>query len=87
MLKAKNVQITEQKEKIEEQHEDLKQALARVDEAYSELKAAQKQMLQDNPRWRLACKAIVGYGMKEGEMTIRVNGKRVVLIPGETVTA
>jgi hypothetical protein len=34
---------------------------------------AEKQMLQDSPRWRLACKAIVGYGMKEGEMIIRVN--------------
>jgi ferredoxin len=34
---------------------------------------AEKQMLADNPRWRLACKAIVGYGMTEGEMTIRVN--------------
>lgn len=36
-------------------------------------RVAEKQMLADNPRWRLACKAIVGYGMKEGEMTIRVN--------------
>ncbi len=34
---------------------------------------SEKQMLADAPRWRLACKAIVGYGMKEGEMTIRVN--------------
>jgi hypothetical protein len=34
---------------------------------------AEKQMLQDVPRWRLACKAIVGYGMAEGEMTIRVS--------------
>ena len=36
-------------------------------------RVAEKQMLADNPRWRLACKAIVGFGMKEGEMTIRVN--------------
>jgi len=36
-------------------------------------RVAEKQMLQDTPRWRLACKAIVGYGMKEGDMTIRVN--------------
>ena len=34
---------------------------------------AEQQMLQDNPRWRLACKAVVGYGMREGEMTVRVN--------------
>jgi len=37
---------------------------------------AEKQMLQDNPRWRLACKAIVGFGMKEGEMTVRVNPRQ-----------
>ncbi|KAG7367221.1 2Fe-2S iron-sulfur cluster binding domain containing protein [Nitzschia inconspicua] len=37
---------------------------------------AEKQMLQDDPRWRLACKAIVGYGMKEGEMTVRVNPRQ-----------
>jgi len=36
-------------------------------------RVAEKQMLQDLPRWRLACKAIVGYGMTEGEMTIRVS--------------
>ncbi|GAX19209.1 hypothetical protein FisN_4Lh206 [Fistulifera solaris] len=36
-------------------------------------RVSEKQMLADSPRWRLACKAIVGYGMKEGEMTIRVN--------------
>jgi len=36
-------------------------------------KPAEKQMLQDNPRWRLGCKAFVGYGMKEGEMVIQVN--------------
>ena len=37
---------------------------------------AEKQMLADSPRWRLACKAIVGYGMKEGEMTIKVNPRQ-----------
>jgi ferredoxin len=36
-------------------------------------RVAEKQMLADNPRWRLACKAIIGFGMKEGEMTVRVN--------------
>jgi len=36
-------------------------------------KPAEKQMLQENPRWRLGCKAFVGYGMKEGEMVIHVN--------------
>jgi ferredoxin len=37
---------------------------------------AEKQMLQDSPRWRLACKAIVGFGMKEGEITVRVNPRQ-----------
>ena len=37
---------------------------------------AEKQMLQNSPRWRLACKAIVGFGMKEGEMTVRVNPRQ-----------
>ena len=36
----------------------------------------EKQMLEDVPRWRLACKAKVGYGMQEGEITIRVNPKQ-----------
>ena len=36
-------------------------------------RVAEKQMMQDNPKWRLACKAVVGYGMKEGEMIVRVN--------------
>jgi ferredoxin len=36
----------------------------------------EKQMLVKNPRWRLACKAIVGHGMQEGEMTIRVNPRQ-----------
>jgi ferredoxin len=39
-------------------------------------RVAETQMLQDNPRWRLACKAIVGFGMKEGEMTVRVNPRQ-----------
>eukprot|EP00977_Amphora_coffeiformis_P001825 scaffold353_cov185-Amphora_coffeaeformis.AAC.53 len=33
----------------------------------------EKQIFENSPRWRLACKAIVGWGMREGEMTIRVN--------------
>lgn len=34
------------------------------------------QMLVKNPRWRLACKAIVGHQMQEGELTIRVNPRQ-----------
>lgn len=33
----------------------------------------EKQIFENAPRWRLSCKAIVGYGMREGTMTIRVN--------------
>lgn len=29
-----------------------------------------------NPRWRMSCKAIVGYGMNEGELVVRVNPKQ-----------
>eukprot|EP00531_Pseudo-nitzschia_arenysensis_P018846 CAMPEP_0116143894 /NCGR_PEP_ID=MMETSP0329-20121206/15694_1 /TAXON_ID=697910 /ORGANISM="Pseudo-nitzschia arenysensis, Strain B593" /LENGTH=337 /DNA_ID=CAMNT_0003639245 /DNA_START=14 /DNA_END=1030 /DNA_ORIENTATION=+ len=36
-------------------------------------RVAEQQMLQENARWRLACKAVVGYGMQEGEMIVRVN--------------
>lgn len=33
----------------------------------------EQQMLADQPRWRLACKSVVGFGMQEGEMTLRVH--------------
>lgn len=36
----------------------------------------EKQMMDDTPRWRLACKAIVGHGYKEGEMVLRVNPRQ-----------
>jgi ferredoxin len=36
----------------------------------------EKQILIKNPRWRLACKAVVGHGMQQGEMTIRVNPRQ-----------
>jgi ferredoxin len=34
------------------------------------------QILKKNPRWRMACKTIVGFGQQEGEMTIRVNPRQ-----------
>lgn len=37
---------------------------------------SESQILKKNPRWRLACKAIVGYGMKEGELKVRVNPRQ-----------
>lgn len=39
-------------------------------------KTQEQQMLVKNPRWRLACKAIVGYRDREGSMTIRVNPRQ-----------
>lgn len=36
----------------------------------------EEQMLVKNPRWRLACKAIVGQGGQEGDMIIRVNPRQ-----------
>jgi len=36
----------------------------------------EEQMLRDNPRWRLGCRAIVGYGFQEGEMILRINPKQ-----------
>lgn len=39
-------------------------------------KVAERQMLEDQPRWRLACKSFVGYGMEEGSITIQVNPRQ-----------
>jgi ferredoxin len=36
----------------------------------------ESQILAQNPRWRMACRTVVGYGMQEGEITIRVNPKQ-----------
>lgn len=36
----------------------------------------EEQILKKNPKWRLACKAVVGHGMQEGEMTIKVNPRQ-----------
>lgn len=50
--------------------------LVRGGELLSPQKVAEEQMLQDTPRWRLACKAFVGNGMKEGEITVQVNPRQ-----------
>lgn len=39
-------------------------------------KVAESQMLEDQPRWRLACKSFVGYGMEEGSITIQVKPRQ-----------
>jgi ferredoxin len=36
----------------------------------------EQQMLRDKPRWRLGCKAVVGYGFQEGDITLRLNPKQ-----------
>jgi ferredoxin len=45
-------------------------------ELLSPAKANEKQMMEDSPRWRLACKSWVGYGMKEGDIVIQVNPRQ-----------
>ena len=39
-------------------------------------KPNEKKMLEETPRWRLACKSWVGYEMKEGEISIQVNPRQ-----------
>ena len=36
----------------------------------------EQQMLREKPRWRLGCRAIVGYGFQEGEITLRLNPRQ-----------
>mmetsp|Transcript_8367 Transcript_8367/g.12891 ORF Transcript_8367/g.12891 Transcript_8367/m.12891 type:complete len:336 (+) Transcript_8367:90-1097(+) len=36
----------------------------------------QQMIVSKKPRWRMACKAFVGWGMQEGEMTIKVNPRQ-----------
>jgi ferredoxin len=36
----------------------------------------EQQILAKKPTWRMACKTVIGYGMQEGEMTVRVNPKQ-----------
>ena len=36
----------------------------------------EQQMLRDSPRWRLGCRAIVGHGFQEGDITLRINPKQ-----------
>lgn len=45
-------------------------------ELLSQPKDNEKKMMDDSPRWRLACKSWVGYGMKEGEIVIQVNPRQ-----------
>lgn len=46
------------------------------DELLSPKGQQETQILKKNPRWRMACKTIVGYGQQEGDMTLRVNPRQ-----------
>ena len=48
-------------------------SIVRGGELLNPQKINEQQTLEGNPRLRLACKAFVGYGMREGEMTIQVH--------------
>lgn len=45
-------------------------------ELLSPMTQQESQILNAKPRWRMACKAIVGYGMIEGELTLQVNPRQ-----------
>ncbi|KAL9184957.1 hypothetical protein ACHAXT_002734, partial [Thalassiosira profunda] len=45
-------------------------------ELLSPMGTQEGQIISKKPRWRMACKAVVGYGMMEGEMTLQVNPRQ-----------
>lgn len=47
-------------------------------ELLNTMKIQEAQILAKKPRWRMACKTIVGFGMQEGDLTIQVNPKQWV---------
>lgn len=51
-------------------------SIVRGGELLSPPKANEKKMMENTPRWRLACKSWVGYGMKEGEVVVQVNPRQ-----------
>ncbi len=42
----------------------------------SPMKDTERQMMKDSPGWRMACKVVVGYGMREGDLVVRVNPRQ-----------
>ena len=52
-------------------------AVSKGDELLSPKAVQEAQILKKNPRWRMACKTVVGHGMTEGQMTIQVNPRRL----------
>ena len=52
-------------------------SVVRGQELLNPPKQTEKQMVTDvHARWRLACKAVVGHGMREGELVLKVNPKQ-----------
>jgi ferredoxin len=51
-------------------------AVSKGDELLSPKAIQEAQILKKNPRWRMACKTVVGHGMTEGDMTIQVNPRQ-----------
>jgi hypothetical protein len=51
-------------------------SVARGAELLNPMGQTEAQILARNPRWRMACRTVVGYGMQEGELTVRVNPKQ-----------
>ncbi|KAL3778766.1 hypothetical protein ACHAWO_008382 [Cyclotella atomus] len=51
-------------------------SVLRGGELLSPPKANEKKIMEGSPRWRLACKSWVGYGMQEGEVVIQVNPRQ-----------
>jgi len=42
----------------------------------SPLKEQEKQILANKPKWRMACRTVVGHGMKQGELTVQVSPRQ-----------
>lgn len=45
-------------------------------EMMSPMGQQEEQILSTKPRWRMACKAVVGYGMMEGDMTLQISPRQ-----------
>jgi len=50
--------------------------VTRGKELLSPMNKQEEQILSSKPRWRMACKAVVGYGMQEGDMTLQVSPRQ-----------
>ena len=50
--------------------------VTRGKELLSPMSRQEEQILSSKPRWRMACKAVVGYGMQEGDMTLQVSPRQ-----------